>query len=268
MSAAENLSSTKIAIIGCGNLGTALARCLSPHYQLSLYDKGHAKAHDIATANGCSSSDQLAVVLKDAALVLLVIKPGDLTAAATEIRNHLSPQTIVASALATTSLQELHQQLGDTTPLIRFMPNIACAFGDSAVALAGDPTTTLQQRQLIDQLLTPLGSLFWVEEALMPACVSLIGSTPAFFFVVIEALVDASIAMGFPAPMAQQLVQQVCSGALTTLKETGLHPAVLKWQVASPAGTTIAGLATLEYHGLRNALIQTLLTAHQRARVF
>lgn len=261
----ETSAVSRIVIIGCGNLGTALATRLASTCQVALYDHSPGKAEALAVRTGAIAYVTLVEALAGANLVLLAIKPRDLPAAASHLRELVGSRTLFASTLANTSLRELHGHLGDGIRLLRLMPSITCAFGDSAVGVCDAHVLTPLERQQVNALLAPLGSLYWIDEALMPACIALVGSMPAFVFVIVETMVDAAIAMGFPAPLAQQLAIQVCGSSLNTLKHSGQHPAALKWQVSSPSGTTIAGLTALEQHGLRNALIQTLLATYRRA---
>jgi pyrroline-5-carboxylate reductase len=100
----------------------------------------------------------------------------------------------------------------------------------------------------------------------MDAFTSLASSGPAFIFIIVEAMVDAGIGMGFNAKDAQALVQQMMKGSLTLLEKTSKHPGELKWQVASPEGTTIAGLKKMEEEGVRAGIINTFFAAYERAK--
>jgi pyrroline-5-carboxylate reductase len=97
------------------------------------------------------------------------------------------------------------------------------------------------------------------------ALTALTGSGPAFFFAMVEAMVDAGIAMGFTAHTAQDLIYQMLQGSLTLLEKTSKHPGELKWQIVSPQGTTIAGLKTLEELAIRGGVMNTFLSAYDRA---
>ena len=149
--------------------------------------------------------------------------------------------------------------------LIRVMPNTPCLVGLSASAYALGPTATEDDARIVESLLTSVGIALRVDEKLLDAVTGLSGSGPAFVYVIIEALSDAGVRMGLPRDVATTLAAQTVRGAAAMVLETGDHPAVLKDRVASPGGTTIAGLAALEAAGLRGALVAAVEAATKRS---
>src|SRR5262249_10832722 len=132
------------------------------------------------------------------------------------------------------------------------------AFTASAVATAADV-------QLVNRLLSSVGRAVQVPEKLLDAVTGLSGSGPAYVAVMVEALADGGVRMGLPLDLATTLAAQTLLGAAQMRLETSMHPAQLKDMVASPAGTTIAGLHALERGGIRAALMDAVETATQRS---
>jgi pyrroline-5-carboxylate reductase len=145
------------------------------------------------------------------------------------------------------------------------MPNTPCLVGQSASAYSLGPRATPEDGRLVAGLLESVGLALAVDEKLLDAVTGLSGSGPAFVYVIIEALSDAGVRMGLPREVAMQLAAQTVRGAAAMVLETGEHPGVLKDRVASPGGTTIAGLAALEAGGLRGTLMAAVEAATRRS---
>lgn len=255
----------KIGIIGCGHMGGGIARRLADNHEVFLYGR-HPKAVAALAKEIKGISCKNAVdLVKQAELVILSVKPKDISHVAKEFSGKFSKKQILVSVLAGTSLQTLMKFFSGTT-IIRMMPNLAVVYGEGVVGLSALDTLDVKRRELLTELFLPLGLVKWLPEAMMDAITSLTGSGPAFVLVMVEAMVDAAIKLGFNAVDGQELVLQMMQGALRMLKETKKHPAELKWQIASPGGTTIAGLNELEALGLRNAIIKTFVAAYERSR--
>ena len=150
--------------------------------------------------------------------------------------------------------EQITDKLGPQTRLVRVMPNAPCQVGASASAYAAGPGATADDLALVDRLLNSVGRAMAVPEKLLDAVTGLSGSGPAYVFVMIEALSDGGVRMGLPRDVAMLLAAQTVFGAAKMLLETGLHAGALKDMVASPGGTTIAGLHEIERGGLRGNL--------------
>ena len=149
--------------------------------------------------------------------------------------------------------------------IIRAMPNTPALVGKGAAGYCPGTRATRDDAQTARLLLGAVGLAVEVPERLMDAVTGLSGSGPAYVYLVIEALADGGVRAGLPRADAIRLAAQTVLGAAAMVLETGEHPAVLKDMVTSPGGTTIAGLAELERHGLRSALIEAVSAATRRA---
>jgi pyrroline-5-carboxylate reductase len=146
------------------------------------------------------------------------------------------------------------------------MPNTPCLVGASASAYAPNDTATPEDIALVDRLLNAVGRAYRLPESLLDAVTGLSGSGPAFVYVMIEALSDGGVRVGLPRDAATALAAQTVLGSAKMVLESGAHPAELKDMVASPGGTTIAGLHALERGGLRAALIDAVEAATARSK--
>ena len=254
----------KIAIIGCGNMGTALAEKLAPSHQLYLHDRKWSRTKELAqTINGKAFKDPIQAI-EQAQLIILAVKPQNLKELIQQIGKRPGKDQIFLSILAGTPLSILKHYFPHQT-VVRMMPNLAMQYGMGVMGLGDCPTLSAKVKKELTELLEPLGLVVWVKESQIDALTSLTGSGPAFIFTLVEAMIEASVAMGFQAKEAQGLILQMLKGCIALLENTGQHPAELKWQIASPNGTTIAGLRVMEKENVRSGIIETFLATLQRA---
>jgi pyrroline-5-carboxylate reductase len=254
-----------IAIIGCGNMGAGIAKCLSPHQELFFYDRDFKRASHLAHEGYGRACKQIGEVVTQAKIIILAVKPQNLEDVSSHIAAQLHSHHTVISLLAGVSLSVLRKYFSHCH-IVRMMPNLALICGKGVVSLTENEKLTAHLKSQLNVLLEPLGHIYWVEEKHMDALTALTGSGPAFIFALIEAMVEAGLAMGLNAKDAQELIIQMIQGSLALLIETGKHPAELKWQVTSPAGTTIAGLIQLEESGVSAGLTKAFLAAYARAQ--
>ena len=146
------------------------------------------------------------------------------------------------------------------------MPNLPLVYGMGVIGLSSSNKIKNEDKEHLTKMFGSLGKIYWLPEEKIDALTALAGSGPAFFLVMVEAMIDAGIAMGFTAADAQGLIYQMLRGSLTLLEQTSKHPGELKWQIASPQGTTIAGLKRLEELALRGGIMNTFLAAYDRAK--
>ena len=197
-------------------------------------------------------------------VVILAVKPGDMEGLCDALAK-VKGGRLYLSIAAGLKLADLQKWLGARQRIIRSMPNTPALVGVGAAAFSRGAKATDEDAALAKTILGAVGTVDVVSEKLLDAVTGLSGSGPADVYTIIEALADGGVLMGLPRATAVQLAAQTVAGAAKMVLETGNHPAVLRDEVTSPGGTTIAGLEQLEIHGLRKALLQAVRKATERS---
>jgi pyrroline-5-carboxylate reductase len=262
----------RIGFLGTGKMATALAlgwlkAGLVRAEHLCGSDPVAEARNAFATATAGRSLPSNRQVVAESELIVLAVKPQQMAEVLADIGPALpSAQPLIVSIAAGVNLRTIADRLGvPGCRLIRVMPNTPCLVGASASAYASGQGATSADIQLVDRLFNAVGRAFPVAEKLLDAVTGLSGSGPAFVFVMIEALSDGGVRMGLPRDLATQLAAQTVLGSAKLLLETGQHAGALKDMVASPAGTTIAGLHALERGGIRAAMMDAVEAATLRS---
>jgi len=257
----------KIGVIGVGNMGEALVRGVhtAGGHTLLVYDLRGDHLRAVATrynARPCSTATE---VVEGAEVVLLAMKPQQMGAAMATLAPAGRPETLWVSVAAGITLASLRAGLASDR-VVRVMPNTPALIGEGMVCFAAAPDLPEDDQRTVATLLAPLGRVEAVDEAQMDAVTGLSGSGPAYCLLIIEALAEAGIAEGLPAPLALELAAQTLRGSATLALTSDDHPALLRQRVTSPGGTTARGLAALEAGGLRAALAAAVRAATARSR--
>lgn len=264
-----------IGLIGGGQMARALAigwvrAGLVKPGQLVVHDPSAAAIAQFKTdVSGIQIASDNAAVLKVAKIVIVAVKPQVLAGAIGTLTGDSPAQDsngpLLVSIAAGWTLARL-RELVPGARWVRVMPNTPCLVGESASGFAAGPDVTEREKKQVLELLTSVGRAWELPEHLLDAVTGLSGSGPAYAFLMIEALSDGGVRMGLPREVATALAAQTLRGAATMVLSSGEHPGVLKDRVASPGGTTIAGLYELESHGLRGALMAAVTAATERSR--
>jgi pyrroline-5-carboxylate reductase len=261
-----------ILIIGVGNMGAALARglleCQSQlKIHLTLFDHNESQLDAFSGHQDTVITSSLTKAhIAGADAVILCTKPQDLASVAKVAGGHLKPTALLISILAAVTLDDLATKMRFKGAIVRSMPNIAATVGEAATALCANDHCETRHIELAHEIFTSVGTANWTKESLMDAVTGLSGSGPAYIYMVIEALTDGGVKMGMPRPLALELATQTVLGSAMLVQCTGIHPAVLRDQVTTPGGTTIAAIHELEERGLRAMLISAVGTATERSR--
>jgi pyrroline-5-carboxylate reductase len=267
----RNQSPERFGFIGAGKMATALARGLcaagmAAPERIVASDVLPAARRQFADETGARSTDSNVEVAKSCDVLVLAVKPQQFGAMLAELAPHVEPKHLVVSIAAGVPIETMAQGLGRDRRLVRVMPNTPCLVSASASAYCMGGAATAEDAELVQRLLASVGRAFPLPEHLLDAVTGLSGSGPAYVCLVIEALADGGVRMGLPRDVAQALAAQTVLGTARMVLEIGQHPAALKDAVASPGGTTIAGLHELERGGLRAALINAVEAATRRSQ--
>lgn len=197
--------------------------------------------------------------------VILAVKPQVLESIASSLAPHVQPHHFLISIAAGIPLQKLTQWLRSER-IARVMPNLAAQSLHGASGIAFGHGVGEQDREWCDRVFHSIGSVVHVQEDQLHAVTGVSGSGPAYVLMMIEALSDGGVMAGLSRDVALQLATQTVLGAAAMVQTTGVHPAILREQVTSPAGTTIAALRVLEERGFRGAVLDAVVAAAQRSR--
>jgi len=259
-----------IGFLGGGKMAVALAKGV---VSAGLVKAAHILASDPLPAarsaftqeTGAKTTTSNVEVVQGARVLILAVKPGNVTELLDEIRPFITPGHLLISIAAGVPIARLEAGLGQDAKVIRVMPNTPALVGAAASAYALGKAATEADGALAQKIFSAVGVAFHLKESLLDAVTGLSGSGPAYVYLMIEALSDGGVAAGLPREVATKLAAQTMLGGAKMVLETGLHPGVLKDMVTSPGGTAIAGLHTLESGALRKTLIDAVETATRRS---
>ena len=258
-----------IALLGVGKLGEALLsgflRSGTPASTMLAAERHAERAAEIAQRYGVATpSPEDATAAAD--VVLLAVKPQDMRVLLTDVGPHIRPGTLVVSMAAGITSALVEELVPDGTPVVRVMTNTPVFVDEAMSAISAGSHATGAHLQVVEDLLGPVGKVVRVPESQQDAVTALSGSGPAYFFFLVESMIDAGILLGLPRAVAAELIVQTAVGSARMLRESGEHPVLLREAVTSPGGTTIAAIRTMEDHGVRAAMLAAIEAARDRSR--
>ena len=200
-------------------------------------------------------------------MLVVAVKPQDIDPLLAELADRdPAPGTLVVSLCAGLPTSLYERVLPAGTPVVRVMPNTPMLVGEAMSAIsARQRTPTDEHLAEVEKMLGSVGRVVRLPESQQDAVTALSGSGPAYFFYLVEAMIDAGILLGLPRAVAADLIVQSAYGAAVMMRESGDHPVILREAVTSPAGTTIAAVRELERHGVRAALLAAIEAARDRS---
>ncbi|MDP1819842.1 MAG: pyrroline-5-carboxylate reductase [Acidimicrobiales bacterium] len=255
---------TVLQVIGGGKMGEALVGGLvaggHPALDILIVERDGARVAELRAA---LPDVRVGVAPEAADGTVLAVKPGDIAGVCRAVAEAGGGR--VLSIAAGITLGALEAELTPGTPVVRAMPNTPALVGCGAAAIAGGSSAGDGDLAWAESILGSVGLVVRVEEALLDAVTGLSGSGPAYVFLVAEALIDAGVAAGLPSQVSYDLAVQTLLGAATLLARSDPGPVALREAVTSPNGTTAAGLAVLEEHGLRATIEAAVQAAAHRS---
>jgi pyrroline-5-carboxylate reductase len=265
----SSLAGRTIATVGSGVMAEAIiagllrGQLVTPEQVVASHPRQDRRDALIRT-HGVRSVDGNAAAVAGADIVLLAIKPQMLARVGREIRHELKPGQLVISILAGATTQALIGHLGHQE-VVRSMPNTPAQLGRGMTVWYATPETSEAQREQAASLLGALGAQIEVDdEKLVAMATAVSGTGPTYVFLVMEALIDAAVHLGFPRHVAHDLVIETLEGSTLFAKQSGMHPAELRNMVTSPGGTSAAALHALESGRLRTVLSEAVWAAFRR----
>ena len=259
---------TTIAVLGAGKIGEALLSGLlnggrSPE-DLMFTERYQDRAAQLEQTYGVCAVDTATAAHK-ADVLVVAVKPQDIDPLLAELAESVSSTTLVVSLCAGLPTALYERRLRDGVPVVRVMPNTPMLVGEAMSVISAGRFATNAHLQLTEELLCSVGKVVRVPESQQDAVTALSGSGPAYFFYLVEAMIDAGILLGLPRPLVTELITQSAVGAARMLRETGDHPVLLREAVTSPGGTTIMAIRALERHRVRAALLDAIEAARDRS---
>ena len=262
------MSGPALGIIGVGNLGGALAEGAIAAGAVSRVigaDIAAGRLRELGDRIGDRFSIGTPADAAGADIVVVAVKPHAIPTVVREVRDSMRRACPLVSVAAGVRIERIETLLRADWPVIRVMPNLAMLVRESATALSANRFVTAQQLETVEAVFGSVGSVVRVEESQMHAVTGLTGSGPAYVSLLVEGLAAGGVRKGLQPALARDLACQLLYGTAKLLAEGGLHPAVLKDQVTTPGGTTIAGLRELELRSVRGALLAAVEAASERS---
>ncbi|MBV9291484.1 MAG: pyrroline-5-carboxylate reductase [Frankiales bacterium] len=259
----------KVAILGAGKMGEALLSGLlraGRRPEDIVFTERHAERTKLLEQTYDVRGVSTAAAAEQADTLLVAVKPQEMTALLDELSAAVTPDNLVITIAAGIPTQFLEQRLATGTPVVRVMSNTPVFVDQAMSAIAAGAHAGEEHLARTEALLRPVGKVIRVPESQLDAVTALSGSGPAYFFYLVEAMIDAGILLGLPRAVAAELIVQTAVGSAQMLRDSGEHPVQLREAVTSPGGTTIAAIRELENHGVRAALLAALEAARDRSR--
>jgi len=262
----------KIAFIGGGNMGEAMLSAvlheglaISP--DISVSDISEVRRQHITQKYGVYMTASNPEVLTRGDIVILAIKPQNLTEVMAELNGHLKPGQLVLSIIAGARINTLCLGLKHDS-VVRAMPNTPAQIGMGVSVWAATAEVTEQQRGQVSSILGTMGKEIYVEdEKYIDMATAVSGSGPAYVFLFMESLVEAAVNIGLPHDIAQELVLETLLGSAYLIQKSGKEPSELRRMVTSPGGTTAEALLQFEKGGFPDLILQAVTAAHNKARM-
>lgn len=267
----SSLAGARLAIVGAGMMAESmvaglLARGKVTPGQIVASHPRPERRQRLHEQFGIATVARNEDAVTGADLVLLTIKPQVLAGVMRQLRGHLAPGQVVISILAGANIETLQRGLGHNA-IVRVMPNTPAQIGEGVSVWCCTPAVTAAQQASVRSALGALGEELQVEtEKYVDMATALSGTGPTYVFLMMEALVDAGVHMGFPRWIAEEIVLQTVSGSVAFARSSGKHLAELRNMVTSPGGTSAEAIYQMEKGGLRTVLSKSVYAAYQRTQ--
>ncbi len=261
----------KLGFIGCGNMATAMISGMIRNHiaepaDIIVSDASSQALRQAEEKLGILTTSDNLTVATSVDILFLSVKPQFYETVIKEIAHDIKKSTIIITIAAGQSLKKVESLFERTLKLIRTMPNTPALVSEGITAVCRNDQVTEEEFALVMNLLRSFGLTEEVPEHLMDAVVAVSGSSPAYVFLLIEAMADAAVAEGMPRDKAYRFAAQAVLGSAKMVLETGKHPGALKDMVCSPGGTTIDAVRVLEKTGFRSSIMEAMKACAEKSK--
>lgn len=261
----------KLGLIGCGFMGEAMLSATIKQGVVQPADVAVAEINDercsiVHDRYGVRAGSDPDAVIAASEVVVFAIKPQEFENTAHRMRGRFRREQTIVSIMAGVTIDKIARTLSHAS-IVRVMPNTPAAVGEGMSVWTATPEVEGLAREQVGAILGAMGCEVHVDDEMyLDMATALSGSGPGFVYMLLEAFIDAGVHLGFKRNVAEMLALQTFIGSARYAAETGKHPAQLRNEVTSPAGTTAAGLLVLESAGVRGAIIDAIEAAHERSK--
>ena len=262
----------KLGFIGLGNMASAMMKGIIKAGTVSadeviVSNRSQGKCEKAKEEFGIHIAKDNKEVAKDARIVFLSVKPQMYELVINEIKDVVTEDQLIITIAPGKSLAWLEEKFGKKMKIVRTMPNTPAMVGAGMTAVCYNEYVTEEEKEEAMKLFESFGEAEEISEHLMDAVVCVSGSSPAYIFMMIEAMADGAVSAGMPRTQAYKFASQAVLGSAKMVLETGKHPGELKDMVCSPAGTTIEAVRVLEEKGLRSAVMEAMKVCEEKSRI-
>ena len=261
----------RIAILGAGRLGESLVRgFLSSGWrrpdELAVTVRHEERLDDLRERYGVVAGTSNVEAVQGAALVIVAVKPQDMSGVLAEIAGSVTSEQVILSVAAGVTTSFIEKHLSPEARVVRAMPNAPALVHEGIAGIAAGSSAAEPDLALAEEALGHLGAVVRVSDGDLDAVTALSGSGPAYFALLAEAMIEAGLLLGLSRDVSTQLVVQTMFGSALLLRDEGIHPVELRETVTSPGGTTTRAIQELERSGVRAAFLNAISAATERSR--
>jgi len=261
----------QISFVGGGVMAEAmlqglLSRKLVSASDITVSEPRKERREELKAKYNISVTDRNIDTVASSRIVVLCVKPQDVAKVLSELKGHLKEGQLIISIVAGTRLDTISDEV-EHDAIVRVMPNTPAQYGEGMSVWTATPAVTAAQLENSKAILAAFGKeLFMHEEKFLDMATAVSGTGPTYVFLVMEAMIDAAVHLGFPRHIAYELVTETIRGSIIYAMKSEKHPAELRNLVTSPGGTSAAALYQLEKGGLRTVISKAILAAYERSR--
>ncbi len=261
----------ELGIIGAGNMGSSILKGVTSsnflvNEDITIFDLNKEKVDELVKKYGIKKAKSENEIAKESNILILSVKPNIVPKVLEKIKGDLTEKTIILSIAAGINIKFIENIVGTDKKIIRTMPNTPAQVMEGMTAVSFNQNIQENEKKIIFKLLDSFGKSIEIEEKLMHVYTGISGSLPAYVYMFMEALADGGVLEGMPRNKAYEIIAQTVLGSAKMMLETGKHPGVLKDEVTSPGGTTIAALKVLEDGKFRGTVMEAVKACTEKSK--